>query len=387
MKILREKKTKYQWFFFYILILAILNTHRAFKSHEKSLLKFKSKMTKNLRQYFFVQRMYPGTDPLDNMIESENTSEKRFFEVNDQLIFIANSIQTAGEIQDSIDIKNIYDNKNDNIGSARCCNRITYEEFPAGNGIKTIIPAIKTNGVKGKKLLEIAASRKNGVSCINKKKSSLIPITGAGVSPVNTPSFSKKIAKSTVINSEKKQANFCILIFVPEEARWRICSFKKSEIKRLHLKIIYSVIKLKSKNNQKILQKLIENPKGLNPPAIGNWEWERQDKWMGMCKSGIMQSPINYPFASAKKVSNKNFGVSIKFMPTHTLIKKNFGELIVVFLNFAGILKLEVQKKFVLYTPQYISFRFPGETIIDGSRSMGDMQLHLAEISENRVID
>jgi hypothetical protein len=385
MKILKEKLTNIQWFFFYLTILTILNMYKASNSHthEKSLLKLKSQMTKNLREYFYVQRMYPGTDPLDNMLESESTSEKKFLEVNDQVIYIANNIQTASEIQDSINIEDIFDNKNDNIGSARCCNRITYEEFPAGNSIKTIIPAINTS-VRGKKLVERAAARKNGVSCLNKRKPSFIPASGFSSSPVNTPSFSKKISNSAVMNSEKKQANFCIMIFTPEEARWRICSHKKSDIKRLHLKIIYSVIKLKSKNNQNILKNLIENPAGLSPPSIGDWNWDHQDKWTGMCKSGTMQSPIDYPFASVKKPKN-NFNMSVKLMPTHTLIKKNFGEIIVVFLNFSGILKLEVDNKSVLYTPQYISFRFPGETMIDGRRSLGDMQMHFAEIAPNRV--
>ena len=80
-----------------------------------------------------------------------------------------------------------------------------------------------------------------------------------------------------------------------------------------------------------------------------------------------------------------NFNMSMKLTRTHTLIKKNFGEIIVVLLNFGGILKLEVDRKFVSYTPQYISFRFPGETIIDGKRSMGDMQMHFVEIGKNRV--
>ena len=69
----------------------------------------------------------------------------------------------------------------------------------------------------------------------------------------------------------------------------------------------------------------------------------------------------------------------------HTLVKKNFNEIIVTFLNFAGIMKLTVDGTYLLYTPQFMSFRFPGESIIDGKRSMGDILLNFAEISSERV--
>jgi hypothetical protein len=381
MKILKMKQINYQWFLFYLIFLTCLNINKANESKKALLL---SKMTKNLREYFYVQRLYPGTDPLDNMIESESISQKKLLEVNENLIFIAKNLETVGEIEDSINIKDIYDSKNDRIETARCCNRITYEEFPAGNTIQNIIPAIKAT-VTGKKLVERARSRKDGSICRAPKKPSAIKAASKSANPVNSPSPSKKVANSALMKSEKKQANFCILIFSPEEAKWRICSYKKSDIKKLHLKIVYNVIKLRSKKNQKILEKLIQNPKGLFPNINTEWNWDHQDKWTGNCKSGIMQSPINYSTSYAKKATG-NFVMSMKLTPTHTLIKKNFGELIIVFLNFAGILKLEVENQYSLYTPQYISFRFPGETIIDGVRSLGDMQIHFAEISKNRVI-
>jgi hypothetical protein len=386
MKSLRKNQTNYQWFFFYLVILICLNLQKAHKSKssEKSSIKstLLSTMQKNLRAYFYVQRLYPGTDPLDNMLESELQSNKKFIEVNDNVIFMTESIQRIGEIEDSINIADIFDMENDIVTTAKCCNRVTYEEFPAGNSIRTIIPAIKTK-VKGKKLLEKARSKAKG-NCL-KKKSSKISSSGAASSPINTPSVSKKVAKSAVMNSAAKQANFCVMIFSPDEARWRICSDKKSEIKKLHMKIVYVVLKKKSKKNVKVLEKLVDNPKGLSSPSLGNWNWGQQDKWKGMCNSGIMQSPIDYSSASAKKPSGR-FNLSMKLTRTHTLIKKNFGEIIVVLLNFGGILKLEINNRFTLYTPQYISFRFPGETIIDGKRSMGDMQIHFAELGKNRVI-
>ena len=151
MKIFRKNKINYQWFFFFSIIIICMNLYKSGHSNNKNLSSLISKMQKNLRNYFYVQRLYPGTDPLDNMKESELKSNKKFVEVNDNVIFIAQSLQKIGEIEDSIKIKDIFDSKNDIVSSAKCCNRVTYEEFPAGNSIRTIIPAIKTK-VKGKKL-------------------------------------------------------------------------------------------------------------------------------------------------------------------------------------------------------------------------------------------
>ena len=57
--------------------------------------------------------------------------------------------------------------------------------------------------------------------------------------------LSKKEFKK-VKRSEAKP-NLCILIHVPDEAKWRICSTRKKEINKLYIKITYSVVKLKSK--------------------------------------------------------------------------------------------------------------------------------------------
>jgi hypothetical protein len=342
-----------------------------------------SKLKKNFRSYFYVQRLYPGTDPLDIIKESEFESKKKILEVNDNVIFIAESLETINDVEDSIAIEEIFDSKNDIIEKASCCNRISYEEFPAGNSLRTIIPAIKST-VKGKKLLARARSRVRGNSCILKNKKLKISSVGFSSSPINTPSVPRKVAKSAVLNSEEKQANHCINIFIPDEVRWRICSGKKLEIKKLQMKIIFNVLRIQSKNNKKVLERLVDNPMGISSPLIGNWNWDEQQKWRGMCSTGIMQSPIDYITPLANKLK-KNFSFSMKLKKTHTLIKKNFGEIIVVFLNFAGLLKLEIDSRYILFTPQYMSFRFPGETIMDGRRSMGDMQLHFSELGSNRV--
>lgn len=374
MKILKKSifPSNHQWFFFFLTIYLcsnLLNCNKSNshhksnnKSHNKN--KFTSKLLSNvknnLRGYFWVQKLYPGTDPLDIIEQSEFKSYKKVIEVNDQLIFIAESLETIEEPEDIIKIDEIFDDKNDILLKANCCSRVTYEEYPAGDGLKTIIPAIK-NTIKGKKLLHIAKTRKNAATCLKQIKKT-----------------KKKEA------SEESRSNFCINIFVPDEIRWRICSDKKMLIKKLQFKIIFNVLRHKSKNSKIILQKLVDNSQSLFSPSLGNWNWDQQEKWKNMCSKGIMQSPIDYISGQEKRVK-KSFQFSMQLKKTHTLVKKNFGELIVVFLNFAGVLKLSIEGGFIMYTPQYMSFRFPGETIINGKRSQGDIQIHFQEMASMRV--
>ena len=49
-------------------------------------------------------------------------------------------------------------------------------------------------------------------------------------------------------------------------------------------------------------------------------------------------------------------------------------------------MKLEIENRFVLFTPQYMSFRFPGEHTYEGKRYMGEIVLHLVEMSSQRVL-
>lgn len=317
MKIMKEKTIKYQWFFFYISILAILNLNNS-KIMTKTKARLYSKVQKNLKEYFYVQRLYPALDPLDMIIESENRSGKHLIEVNDSLIVMTPDINRSGEIEDSINIKDIYDPKYDRIENAKCCNRVTYEEYSPDTSIHSIIPAIKST-VTGKKLIQQAKAIKNGATCTNPK----LPLSKRA-NPINSPSVSKKKAKAAKAKPEKMLANFCILIFVPNEARWRICNYKKSSIKKLQLKITYSVVKLKSKNNFKILNKLIQNPNILTTPPMSNWSWDDQDKWTGMCQSKRMQSPINIPSAKAQR-PHLNFQMHMKLAPSHVLVKKILG--------------------------------------------------------------
>ena len=140
-----------------------------------------------------------------------------------------------------------------------------------------------------------------------------------------------------------------------------------------------------SKNNPKIMEKIISNPKIFTKPTIGAWDWDHQEKWKNRCKSTFMQSPLDISSSAVKKPKS-HFDMAMNLKPVHTLVKKNFGEIVVVFRNFGGVLKLTVDGAYLNFTPQYMSFRFPGETIVDGKRSQGDIQLHFVEMKRKTPV-
>lgn len=332
-----------------------------------------------IRGYFWVQKLYPGNDPIDNIKESEFHATKKYFEVNDEMIFFAPSQQRVEDVEDSINLADLFDAKMDDAKEGRCCKRITYEEFPASTGLKSIIPAIPVTA-KGKKAVNKAkfAAKQVSGGC-GKGQSAKSAARG---NPVTSPSKSKKGIKKGL--SHVLQANFCLLIHVPDEARWRICSDKQDTIGKLQLKIVFSILKMKNKGKSGLMDKFINNVRVGNVEDVGKWSWDHQDKWKGKCQTTFMQSPIDIKTTKLTKPS-ANFNVALHLTEVHTLIKRNNGEIIVTFLNFGGVLKLNIDNTYVLYTPQYMSFRFPGESIINGKRFDGEIQLVFAEISKQRV--
>jgi len=404
------------WFLFLATLIIIFNSNLIKAKSKTDKENSTSKVTKSskiaeesllqtsqpLSDYFYIQRLYPGNDALDALKESEYSSSKRYLQINDEVIIIAKSLESKSEIEDSLNISEIYDPQYDKVSEAKCCARVTYEEFPLTNSLTDIIPAMKNTEetkVNKKSFLELEkvvksensekndrrnvcakAKIKNPLAKVIKPKD--LPITK--INPVTAPSPSKKEEKK--LKETINVANLCVLIHVPDEAKWRICSGSKTLISKLYVKIIYSVLKKQSKNNTKVLEKIIENPKILVPRTIGNWNWDEQGKWKGKCNSNFMQSPINITKKDIKK-SESRFSLAMQLTEVHTLIKKNFGEIIVVFLNFGGVLKIAIENTYLMFTPQYMSFRFPGETIIDGKRSMGDVQIHFAEINSKTVFN
>jgi hypothetical protein len=333
-------------------------------------------MKNPLKGYYWIQRMYPGSDPIENIKESEFNSALKFLEVNDEMIFFTDKEEKKEDIEDSISLLDLYDDKLDNVNSAICCQRIAYEEFPAGRSLQTIIPAIPA------KVLKAASKKGQSIQRITKGTSKTDCCPSKQTNPVTAPSVTKKQARKG--NNPIFNANYCLTLQVPDEARWRICNDKQEMISKLQLKIIFSVLKKKSKNSPSIMEKLLDKANVGKVPDTGKWSWDYQNKWGGKCQTTHMQSPIN---VKSTKVTTPetHFSVSFHFSDVHTLIKKNFDEVIVTFLNFGGIMKLAIDNTYVIYTPQFMSFRFPGESIIDGERFGGEIQLHLAELSSQRV--
>jgi len=338
-----------------------------------------------------VQRLYPGDDPIDNIKESEFHNKRLFLEANDEMIFLREKEENKDDIEDSLNMADLYDEKADNASQGKCCRRITYEEFPAGNSLKTIIPAVPDTTSHshshghGKAAKHHASS--NAAKAAKASVKAAACHTGAKVSPaakanpVFAPSVSRKAERK--MQNPEKEANFCILLFVPDEARWRVCHESQDDISKLQLKIVYSVLKSKAPVKAGLMEKFLSEIKVGAFEDIPNWSWENQDKWGGKCQSTVMQSPINLAHKEAVH-TDSHFGISMHLSDVHTLVKKNFNEVIVTFLNFAGVLKLTVDSTYILYTPQFMSFRFPGETIINGKRSHGDILIHFAELSSER---
>lgn len=346
---------------------------------QASQMKVENTMKVPFKGYFFIQRLYPGSDPIDNIKESEFHTKKLFLEANDEMIFLREKEENKDDIEDSINLIDLYDEKVDNAAQGKCCKRVTYEEFPAGNALTTIIPAIPSS-TKGKSAARQAKASVKAAGC-GSGGAKVSP--AAKSNPVLAPSVSRRQERRMILNAEG-QANHCLSLYVPEEARWRICNESQQEISKLQLKIIYAVLKGKSKAKAGLMEKFLNEIKVGDFEDIPDWTWENQEHWGGKCQTTTLQSPINLPHFEAVQADH-HFGISMHLTDVHTLVKKNFNEIIVTFLNFAGIMKLTVDGTYLLYTPQFMSFRFPGESIIDGKRSMGDILLNFAEISSERV--
>jgi carbonic anhydrase len=97
-----------------------------------------------------------------------------------------------------------------------------------------------------------------------------------------------------------------------------------------------------------------------------------------------MQSPINIIPSKATKAQGVNFTISYHLLPVHTLIKRNEKEIIVAFMNFAGLFQVSIDNSYLLFTPVYMSFRFPGEHLLNAKRQMGEILIHFAELSTQR---
>ena len=204
-----------------------------------------------------------------------------------------------------------------------------------------------------------------------------------------------KVAKKDPLNSPKMKilqkqnhADFCLEILAPEQARWRICSKTPMEIYRLHLKLVFAVIKqnMTPNTSQKVLIERFLSNSLLAPEKMSvNWNWETQKQWGGQCKSSFMQSPM--PIQDDESLitlkQEDNFRISFNLLDTNVKIVRRFNEIVVTFLNDPGYFKVANGRNFIIYRPKYISFRFPAEHVILGKRYLGEMQINFKELTKD----
>jgi len=207
-------------------------------------------------------------------------------------------------------------------------------------------------------------------------------------SPTRAPLFTKtriKKEKLSIIN-----ANYCLEIFAPNIARWRLCSIAPMDTYRLQLKLIFSIIKSKSnfkdpKHVKKVIDKFLSNSRFVRDPVPYDWNWETQRNWPGRCRSRFMQSPQRIEPEKTIIYGQPNFSFSYALLNTHVKIVRRYSELVIKFKNDPGVLALTYQEKKITYIPKYISFRFPGDHNILGKRYDGEMILHCEEYTIDPV--
>lgn len=243
-----------------------------------------------------------------------------------------------------------------------------YQEFPVAKGLKAVLPARAKNGKKGKKPI----IKKNKI-CVNKCNKN--PLLAAS---------KKKAEMDAMRRSAIAAANFCVELNVPEEARWRICHKNQDRISALHMKLIYYTLNANFKGKMNVISNFLSKSRVGRESPMYDWNWENQSKWKGMCKSNIMQSPINLRKTNIQKPKN-TFSIGYSFLPVYTMMKRNQREIISTFMSFGGAITLNISGNFRMFVPSYMSFRFPGEHMFEGRRYMGEIIMHLVEMSPQRV--
>ena len=202
------------------------------------------------------------------------------------------------------------------------------------------------------------------------------------INPKTSPIFKKK-PNTSRRELNYQNANYCLDIFAPFRARWRLCSLRPIDVYRLHLKMVFILIKrtikMKNMNSTKIIDRFLTNSK-LAPEPVLSWNWETQTKWENKCRSKLMQSPIEIKESTANTDQIPNFKISYLLLNTNVEIVRRFNEIVINFTNDPGLVMIEINNKRVTYQPKYISFRFPGEHVIIGKRYIGEMLINCEEL-------
>jgi len=113
---------------------------------------------------------------------------------------------------------------------------------------------------------------------------------------------------------------------------------------------------------------------------IEDFDWDKQDKWKGRCNKEYMRSPINIITSQVEKL-DKTFAFDYRMEDSEVVVKKGKADVVTTFLKFPGIFNLGAQGNKLSYMPVSVNFRFPGETIIDGTRSEGDIVIDMEPIA------
>lgn len=185
-------------------------------------------------------------------------------------------------------------------------------------------------------------------------------------------------------------SNYCVEIRKRDNFTWRLCFDKRSVVSRFHTQLSFNILarsgKVDTKTLEKFMLKLSEN-KESGKDNLKLWHWDTQKDWKGECRNkDNLQSPINIetPLAKRTSLTGTRYGIEYQFDEVHTLIRKHYNELHIHFTESAGVLKLWVDNQALIYQPQYMSFRFPGEHLYNGKRYPGEVLIHLTEMNPNR---
>jgi carbonic anhydrase len=99
-----------------------------------------------------------------------------------------------------------------------------------------------------------------------------------------------------------------------------------------------------------------------------------------------MQSPVNLVAPNSQAVTTKpDFIIDYKFQnDLPVIINKEGIEIVLRFSTFAGGMKIEYGVgQLMSFNLEKITFKFPSEHTINGSRYDGDFVLHMKQITEN----
>ena len=389
-----------------------------------------------IQGYFFLQKFYPGVNPLKNLEFTGYKPRLKYFILNTKLLYYSNSIEESRQIEDIIKLKDIIDERFDKIEQGICCANVKYiddntltnrwtQKNINKKPLKKISKKAKNNFRKvihsdKNKLMEYLFPNmksnkrlKSNLRSLNKKKrfnSKLPPEKRFNEQEKLNLFFLSKRDKLTNFSKEESQKywtyeniysnqhitsnqkpDYCLEIFVINKAKWRLCSITPINIYRLYIRLIYNIITFSqiTKDINKLKGYFYKFLSGFNLTVKRktnlDWDWNNQDEWEDQCKSKLMQSP---KMISQKNVSLKQksrFKISYRFTDVNIEIVKNGVEAIVMFKENPGIILISYKNNYLMYQPRYLSFRFPAQHVILGKRYSGEILITCKEFGVDEV--